>query len=324
MRNRKTVFAALSTAALLLGPRVALGQVGAAQETTWVPFNIGMIPYVDVNSHFVRPRNNVSVDGIVGVASGLDGVAVSGVAGVVRGPARGLQLAGVSGYVDGDLDGVQLGGVVSATRGRVAGLQLSGAVGYAGRLDGAQIGVVNVAGRVRGLQLGIVNVAEEVDGATIGVINIVRKNGRHEIELSTSNTAAFFAATKLGTKSVYSVLGIGLQPVRGKLSWMPTFGLGGSIPIEERGFLNVEALASAVNVGAELDRDTILGQLRLAGGYRVMDGLSFFGGPVLDVLRSRSGKRLSDISYTPTLTTFHDGWVPVDVGLGFAAGVQAL
>jgi hypothetical protein len=88
--------------------------------------------------------------------------------------------------------------------------------------------------------------------------------------------------------------------------------------------VNVEVRASAVNIGAEFDRESVLAQVRLAGGYRVADGLSLFAGPVLDVLRSSSGKRLSDISYTPTLATFEQSGARVDLGLGFVVGLQAL
>lgn len=339
LKNRVLAFAAASTMALL-GSSTALGQTSqaAAQQSTHVPFNVGLVPYVDVNSHFHRARNNVSVDAIAGSAWGLEGAAIAGVSGFVWGDARGLQVGGVSGYVGGDLAGAQIGGVVSATRGRVSGLQVAGAVNYAGSADGVQIGVVNVGGnvqgtqigvvnvggRVRGAQVGLVNVADEVHGAPIGLLSVVRRNARHQIELSTSNTTAFSAALKLGTRHVYSILGMGLQPAGEKVAWMPTFGFGGSIPIEERGFLNIEALARAVNVGAEFDRETVLGQLRLAGGYRVSDKLSLFGGPVLDALRRGSNKKLSDISYLPTLVTLKSGRTSVDMGLGFVVGVEAL
>jgi hypothetical protein len=326
MRDRNFVFAALLTATTLLAPSVALGQPipPAAPASTSVPINVGLVPYVDVNSHFVRPRNNVSLDAVAGSAFGIDGAAIAGVSGFVWGKVRGLQLAGVSGYVGGDLAGAQIGGVVSATRGTAFGLQAAGVVNYAGRLHGAQIGLVNVGGRVKGLQLGLVNVAEEADGATLGIINVVRRNGRHQIELSTSNTWAVWAGTKLGTRHVYTILGIGVQPTKARVFWMPTVGLGASIPILERGFVNVEALASAVNAGAEFDRDTILGQLRLTGGYRVLERLALFAGPALSALRSSSGKRLSDVSYTPTLATFEQGRAPVGVGLGFVVGMEAL
>lgn len=326
MRDRIAFFTALMTASTLLGPSVAVGQERelAPRETTSVPVNIGLVPYVDVNSHLVRPRNNLSLDGIAGATSEIEGAAVSGISGFVWQRARGVQVAGVSGYVGGDLTGAQIGGVVSATRGAVTGFQTAGVVNYAGSVSGAQVSIVNIGGTVKGLQLGLVNVADDADrGATIGLVNVVRKNGRHQIEVSTSNTAAFSVATKLGTKHVYSVLGMGLQPVDGHTAWMPTVGIGGSIPIREETFLNIEGLASAVNFGEEFDHDTILGQLRVVAGNRVLDGLSLYAGPVFDVFRSSSGKRLSDVSYLPTVSTFNRRGVPVDLGLGFVVGMQA-
>jgi hypothetical protein len=356
MEKRIVGFAALWIAALLQAPGVAVGAPTevAVQKATSVPFDIGIFPYADVNSHFVRPKNNLALDGIVGAAWEIEGVAISGVSGLVRGGTRGLQLTGVSGYVGGDLDGAQIAGVVSATRGAVTGfqaagvvsyadrisgaqlglvnvgrgpvtgLQLSGAVNYAGEITGSQMGLVNVGGKVKGLQLGLINVAEEVDGAVIGLINVVRKNGRHEIDVWTSNTAAFSVGTKLGTKHVYSILGLGLQRAGEQTSWMPTLGLGGSIPILKRGFLNIEGLVSNVNIGSEFDENTLLAQLRVAGGFRIIDGLALYAGPVFDCFRSTSGKRLSDISYTSTLATFKPGGATVDLGLGFAVGLQAL
>jgi hypothetical protein len=325
MRYGLIVVAALLAVALQ-GPGVALGEQNevAATKTTSVPFNIGLVPYVDVNSHFLRPRNNFSLDGIVGIAWKMDGAALSGVSGFVQDAARGLQLTGVSGYVGGDFAGAQIGGVLSATRGAVTGFQLAGVVNYAGQLEGAQIGLINIGGKVKGLQFGLINVAEEVDGAALGLVNVVRKNGRQEIDFWTGDTAAFSVGTKLGTKYLYSILGVGLQRMNGKTSWMPTLGLGGSIPIHERVFLNIEVLASVVNVGAEFDKDSILSQLRLAAGYRVNDKLALFAGPVLNVFRSWSGKRLSDISYTGAQATFTPSGAPVDLGLGFVVGLQTL
>jgi hypothetical protein len=43
---------------------------------------------------------------------------------------------------------------------------------------------------------------------------------------------------------------------------------------------------------------------------------------VLNVFRSSSGNRLSDISYISTLATRESG-APTDFGLGFVVGVQA-
>lgn len=325
MEHRIVFVIALLGAALLLGPGLALGQeaVSAAPETTSVPVNVGLLPYVDVNSHFVRPRNHISVDGIVGVSWDLEGVAIAGTSGFVKGRARGLQIAGVTGYVGGDLTGVQIGGILSATRGAVTGVQVAGVVNRAESLEGAQVGLVNVGGRVRGLQIGLVNVAEEVDGATIGLVNIVRRGGRREIEVSTSNVAVVSVGLRTGTKHVYSLLGMGLNPVGGRVTWMPTVGLGASIPMGARGFFNVEVQASSVNSGAEFDIRTVLAQLRLAAGGRPTDHLEVFAGPVLYALRSRSGKVLSDVSYLPTLVTLDKGRVPVGLGLGFVVGLRA-
>lgn len=325
MRHRIVVLFALSIAAVMQGPRVALAEATevVARKSTSVPVNIGLVPYLDVNSHFSQPRNNLSIDGIVGVAWTLDGAAISGVSGFVRDAARGLQLSGVSGYIGGELIGAQIAGVVNVTRESATGLQLSGVVNYADEIAGAQIGIVNIGGKVKGLQLGLVNVADEVAGATVGLVNVVRKNGRHAIDVWTSNTAAFSVGTKLGSKHVYSILGIGLQPAKGQTCWMPTVGLGGSIAIDERWFLNLEALTSTVNIGNEFDQDSMLLQLRAAGGYKLSNSLAPFAGPVLDVFWSSNGKRLSDISYTATLATVDEAGTPVDLGLGFVVGLQA-
>ncbi len=332
MRDRIAFFAALMSASTLLGSSAALGQerelapheTTSEPKTTSVPVNVGLVPYVDVNSHLVRPRNHLSIDGIAGAATELEGAAIAGVSGFVWRRARGVQVAGVSGYVGGDLTGAQIAGVVSATRGEVTGFQ-TGVVSYAGSVTGAQVALVNVGGTVKGLQLGLVNVAGEADrGATVGLVNVVGKNGRHQIDVSTSNTAAFSVGTKLGTKHVYSILGMGLQPVEGHTAWMPTVGIGASIPIREETFVNIESLVSAVNFGEEFDRDTLLAQLRATAGNRVIDGLALYAGPVFDVFRSSSGKRLSDVSYLPTLSTADRRGVPVDMGLGFVVGMQAL
>ncbi|MCC6526379.1 MAG: hypothetical protein IT373_27275 [Polyangiaceae bacterium] len=357
MHARTNVSFAILFTAASWAPSLAHAQPRETEgvETSSVPVNIGFVPYVDVNSHFAMPENHMTLDVLVGSTFGLEGLGIAGLAGLAWGDARGLQIGGVSSYAGGDLVGAQIGSVVGIVGGTAtgiqvagvanvagaftgaqiggvvnvapdggAGVQVAGAVNVAGDLAGAQIGIVNVGGHVRGAQIGIVNVAEEVDGATVGLVNVVLKNGRHGFDVATSGTAALSFGAKLGTRYVYSVLGMGLQLVEGRSYWMPTAGLGGSIPILEDGFVNIELLASATNEGSEFDRESVLGQLRVVGGYRVTEGIALYAGPVLVSYRSASGKRLSDISYVPTLATSQRGGTTQDLGLGYVVGVELL
>ncbi|MBI4955428.1 MAG: hypothetical protein HY908_25625 [Myxococcales bacterium] len=82
--------------------------------------------------------------------------------------------------------------------------------------------------------------------------------------------------------------------------------------------------ASATNEGMEFDKQSVLGQLRVVGGYRVTEGIALYAGPVLVSYRSASGKRLSDISYVPTLATSQRGGTTQDLGLGYVVGVELL
>jgi len=120
------------------------------------------------------------------------------------------------------------------------GAQLSSGVNYAGGLrgaqigivnvgldvEGAQIGIVNVGWKVRGAQIGLVNVSEEIHGVPIGLVSISRR-GRFNLTVFGSEAALLNADLKMGSRSVYSLVGIGHSPSR-HTSY--ALGLGGQIP----------------------------------------------------------------------------------------------
>src|SRR5690606_7291906 len=70
------------------------------------------------------------------------------------------------------LTGLQAAAGVNVVRERLRGVQTTAGVGYAGRVQGAQLSLINVSGDVAGAQVGLINVARNVRGAQVGLVNV--------------------------------------------------------------------------------------------------------------------------------------------------------
>ena len=272
-------------------------------ESENVPFNIGLVPYANINAYKYDPHNNFSLDILVGISGSLTGVA----------------LAGGASVVNKDVYGVQWGLVTSVVKRKLMGVQL---------------GLVNVAGEVtkRSVQIGLVNYSEKVGNASVGLINI-HKKGKHTLDVWTTDFAIINVGTKLGGEYVYSILGFCFQPrVHSELEtdsvfWGPVIGLGGKIPIKNGGFLALEWLVHAMfdetpKIGETADTSpNIIQQLRLVGGYEINDLVTVFAGPAINI--NMGGVVIWEVSYLPESATFvENDTPPSQIAVGFAAGVE--
>jgi hypothetical protein len=135
---------------------------------------------------------------------------------------RGIQIGGgVSAVAEGE--GLQLSGGLSYAKESLVGVQIA-VVNWGGDVTGAQIGVVNVARRVDGLQLGVVNVADDAT-APIGLVSWMRR-GERAAEVWLGEVLSASAGVRLGTRRVYSLLGIGAGAVVDGNPWGPLGGVG--------------------------------------------------------------------------------------------------
>ncbi len=268
-----------------------------------VPFNIGLFPYADINAYKYPTLNYVTIDFIIGHTQSVHGVAIGGAASLIRKELRGVQI--------------------------------SGAFNFAQEVSGLQLGLVNVGKNVHGAQIGLINIANDVEGATVGIINLVN-NGRHSVDVWTSDTAVFNAGVKLGSDRVYSILGMALQPrvhseYKGdEITWGPGLGIGVAVLQLDSFSVAVESITFIYfDEDNEIDKNIVgtfpnaLMKLRIVGGYAFNDMWTIYLGPTLNV---NIGFRDLDrgISYLREGAIIYrrDAAPPMQIGIGFVAGVQ--
>ena len=289
--------------------------------------------------------------GVINIASGgLNGVQASGAANYVSGDVRigqfagavnvaldsrfnGVQASGALNYASGNFKGGQFAGAVNIAHGNFNGVQASGAANVAGNLDGAQISVVNVAGGVSGTQIGVVNIARNVEGFQLGVVNVSEsisgapigifsfvKNNPPRLQFWSSDTEIANIGLRLGSRRIYNLLMAGIQPYEDPIRWYFGIGIGGHIPLNERLFLNVDAISQNVHYDWWEDGVNLLNKLRLGVGWQQNKHFAIIGGLAFNVFVSdeRDG---SDIAYGLD-TAIESGDTTVRLWPGFFLGMQ--
>src|SRR5690606_32482735 len=100
-----------------------------AQEK--MPAHIGLVYPISTHG-FKAPEytNNLSLHAISGVSGGEMGVAMYGVAGIIKGDGKGLLASGVITHLQGELRGVQMAGVVNKAANAPRGVQLAGVANF--------------------------------------------------------------------------------------------------------------------------------------------------------------------------------------------------
>ncbi|WP_426293583.1 hypothetical protein ACN9ML_31160 [Dyadobacter endophyticus] len=140
-------------------------QQGAAQRDT-APAHIGFIYPISSNGKQAASiTNRFSLHVIAGLSKGETGVALAGVANVVKENAHGVHMAGVANVIGNDAGGAQLAGLANVTGNNADGAQLAGFANIVGHeAKGAQVA-------------GFMNLAENAGAAQLaGFTNIARKN----------------------------------------------------------------------------------------------------------------------------------------------------
>jgi len=265
----------------------------------------------------------------------LEGMQAAIGAAVTAGSVDGAQLAVGASIAGGDLEGMQAAVGSSVTAGRLEGFQTSVGLSYAraidglqlslinvsGSVDGSQIGIVNVAGRNRGMQLGLLNFASESD-VSIGLLSFVR-NGRFDLELSSSDVNVANLGFQLGTRYVYGIVTAGLSPRQGDapIRWSNGMGIGTRIGFEQAflDFLNIDLTVNSVRDGATWESENLLHVLRLGAGWQLAPQLAITVGPSLNVFTGFGSDR-DDLELIPGWVI--DGKNPVRIWPGFFAAVQ--
>lgn len=155
-------------------------------------FHVGFIYPVSSNGLEAREYiNHCSFHAIAGLSGGEEGVAISGLANVIRNDACGGQFAGFSNHIGGNANGGQFAGFMNYVRGRADGIQAAGFANLTGSATGIQLagftnvsagntdvqcsGFVSVAQTAHTQLSGFANVAKDIDGIQCaGFVNVAR------------------------------------------------------------------------------------------------------------------------------------------------------
>jgi hypothetical protein len=279
----------------------------------------------------------------------MQGVQVAGVFNI-SGPTQAVQVAGIFNTTAGDFTGMQVAGVFNAAGGKADGGQVAGIFNYAGgdtrsqvsgifnkarNVSWGQIGsVLNIARRVDGFQIGIINIADTISGMPIGLLNIIKK-GYNRVEFSTAETLYGNFGLKLGARSFYNIMHLGVRwdDHAGNrsgtfLSWGLGYGIGTTVTFSPRVLMNIEGVAIHVNEFEPwTSKLNLLNQLRLTVDVRTGRRTSLFAGPTGNIMVSRlydPDAQVYGSSITPH--AFYDetsaGGTNVRMWAGFNAGVR--
>lgn len=287
-------------------------------KTKLLPVSVDLAPYVGMSSSAdVRDSTHAFALNLVGgLARGLRGLELGGVANLVTGSACGVQLGGAV-NVAGRTTGLQMAGAVNVAGGELRGLQLSLGVNVAAAdVTGAQVGGVNVAaGRVRGVQIGAVNVSEKSD-LSLGVVNIAYKGRFHVDVWSNLEVGMLVAAVKNGGDHWHSIYGVGTRVT--EPGFIGLLGFGGHARFSERFYLDVDLVAHITSSFDGGRNGAPLVQLRPVFGVNLIGPLALYAGAGFNALVSTG----ADGDFSPDYA--------VDVGPiahlwpGAVFGVQAI
>jgi hypothetical protein len=260
-------------------------------------------------------------------ATQMDGVQVGALGNYVHENARGVQLAAAGNVVMGDVFGAQIA-VGNNTAASFTGLQWAVGNNVAWKGQGLQASVINVAREIRGFQLGLVNVAAEVHGESFGLINVIG-NGYHAAEFYADDTAPVGLGVKSGSKHLYSLASVALDPFQVD----PTihFGLGFGWHQRLWEALSLDVDAQALSPKTRMDFSNLVNReggafdvrLRTLPRWNFWKHFAVFGGPVMNLAFAIGDPEVAGVSYAPRLWNLaRNDIFNLDMGLGGAVGIS--
>lgn len=249
----------------------------------------------------------VKAAGITNIYGSGSGFQAAGVLNLSRGNITGMQAAGLMNKTN-DLHGFQTAGFLNIAK-NVKGTQAAGYFNMADSVHGAQLaGYINIAKNVEGVQVaGFINIADKVKGVQvagliniadsseypIGIINII-KNGEKWIGLTTDDNLTTLVTFRSGSRKLYGIVGLGINPQNTKHVLAQQFGLGAHLFNATHFRLNSEiTILSLENFRrGEFSKLSLSVTPALTLGSR----LEIFGGPSFNLVHTNTaeGKKLVD------------------------------
>ena len=271
--------------------------------------------------------------GLFNAHESINGAQMTGGVNVVSTYSSGLQMAGIGNVAKSRTSLTQIAGVYNISQEEVS-TQISGLFNVADRINGTQVSsVLNVGSHVRGSQIGLINISDTLDGVAFGLINIVKK-GYHSFEFAGEDISHYNAMIRLGTRGFYNIFRAGVQ--RDWDSWTLGFGLGTSIKLHRRNYLQFELHASHVNENENwTNKLNLLSQFYMNFDIALSKGVSITAGPTANLMISQlyhpeDGYGSQLMNYTIIDKTYDDSvnhepvnlkfWVGFHLGFRFNSG----
>jgi hypothetical protein len=249
------------------------------------------------------------------------GMMAAGLVNINRGAHHGFQGAGlVNVSATDNSEGFQAAGLVNYGE-RVRGFQAAGLVNVAREsMTGLQVGLINVGGSVTGAQIGLVNVATaELKGAQIGLVNV--GGGIYFAPTMWFSGSSFInTAFKLGGRYTYAILGYGVHPQEGEERSSLIYGIGGHLDFGKL-WVDMDIITQMLMADYRWTKniqDNVY-KFRPTLGYRLLDQLSLYAGPSLNLLVSKYRREAELIpGFWSTSDSYDDNLrMSVDVVIGF-------
>ncbi|MCF0054422.1 hypothetical protein [Dyadobacter sp. CY356] len=282
--------------------------------------HVGLIYPVSSNGlNAAEFTNKFSLHAISGISGNETGIAISGVATVVKENAKGVQVSGVANVIGNSADGIQIAGFMNLIRHNAKGLPIAGLLNLSESAGPAQIagfsnitkesvngvqiagflnksknvnsqisGFINLAKNVKGVQIaGLINIADSSD-YPIALLNFV-KNGEKSIGITVDETATTIASFRSGGRVLYGILGVGYNlKSDNKSLYGLEAGLGVHIPIASKFRINAE-LANLMLTDFK-SGDYFKNSLRILPTFKITDKFEIFAGPSINYVKYSKGK----------------------------------
>jgi hypothetical protein len=273
------------------------------------------------------------------------GLQFAGITNISRREVQGIQVAGVVNANTDNAQGLYFGGFGNVNTGRAQGLFFAGAVNvardfqgisFAGvanatrNMHGIQIsGLVNGAYRATGVQIGVINFAREFQGIPVGLISAYG-NGRHNIDIWTTDGGFSHIGLKLGTRHIYNMVSLGYNPlITGRDVWSWGWTIGSYRDLAERwndpryeGYFSKSdfSIQNIQEGRAAISLDNLF-TYRFLLGKDFTGGFKMYAGPTLNLLISKQEEANEYTWYSILSGTTRDRgwrvWVGLTIGMQF-------
>ncbi len=178
-----------------------------------------------------------------------------------------------------NVDGVQVAGLFN-TAIKVKGAQIAGLFNIADEVDGLQVSsLFNVARKIKGVQIGFLNIADSSSGIPIGFLSIVR-DGYHKIEVSTDEVMRYNLALRMGVQKFHNIFGVSSTLMDGdKFAWSYTYGVGTSIKLAKKLFLDLDLQSSQLNASTHANYLSMNNRINIGLDWQFAKNVSLAFGP---------------------------------------------